>query len=78
MGVFADLFVIAFMSPVVIWRRMFMFAQGGRAANKEGRLAVSEKLDLAAKSAASLASGGSWRSVVRNYREKVQANARRL
>lgn len=78
MGVFADLFVIAFMSPVVIWRRMLMFARGGRTASKEGRLAVTEKVDLAARSAASLARGGSWRSVVRNYRDKVQANARRL
>ena len=52
MGVFTDLFVIVIMSPVVVWRRMFLFARGGRTALSEGIRAVEEKVELAAESGA--------------------------
>ena len=78
MGILKDSFVILATAPVVIAKRMVVFAGGGRKARTEGRRAVTEKAGLAAKSAVSLATGGTWSSIVRSYRKKVQANARRL
>ena len=78
MAIFTDLLVIAATAPVVIGKRMLVFARGGRKARSEGRRAVSEKVGLAATSTASLASGGSFGKVVKRYRQKVQENARRL
>jgi hypothetical protein len=39
---------------------------------------IAEKAELAAIAAGSLASGGSVGGVVKRYRKKVEANARRL
>ena len=78
MGILADTFVIAVKSPVVIGKRIAVFATGGRRARKEARTAVTEKAALAVSSAASLASGTSVASIVKRYRQKVDANARRL
>ena len=78
MGIVTDSFVIAFKSPVVIAKRMSIFAKGGTPARAEAKTAVTEKTRLAASSTASLASGNSLASVVKRYRQKVEANARRL
>ena len=78
MGILTDSLVIAIKSPVVIGKRMSIFAKGGRPAKAEARTAVTEKANLAAESTASLASGKSFASVVKRYRQKVEANAQRL
>ena len=78
MGILTDSFVIAIKSPVVIGKRMSIFAKGGRPAKAEARTAVTEKARLAAGSTAALASGKSFASVVKRYRQRVEANARRL
>ena len=78
MDIFADLFAIASTAPLVIGKRMLAFAQGGVAAGVEGRRAVDEKVALAMMSTMSLATVGTVASVVRAYRDEVEANARRL
>ena len=78
MGILADTLVIAVKAPVVIGKRMAVFAGGGRPAKAEARTAVTEKVKLAASSGVSLASGKSLASIVKRYRQKVEANARRL
>lgn len=78
MSILADAFVIAIKSPLVIGKRMAIFAKGGRPARTEARAAVSEKAKLATASTVSLASGKSLASVVKRYRQKVEANSRRL
>ncbi len=78
MSIFVDSFVIAYKSPIVIGKRLFKFATGAPSAPSEAVGMVTEKAELAAISAASLASGRSLGSVVKMYRRKVEANARRL
>ena len=78
MGLFADCAAIALKSPIVIARRMLVFAKGDRRSASEARLAVREKTRLFASSVTSLARGKSTGSVVKAYREKVEANVRRL
>ena len=78
MGIIIDAAVIAYKSPIVIGKRLLRFAKGGPAAPIEAMKMVSEKAELAAISASSLASGNSIGSVVKRYRRKVEANARRL
>ncbi len=77
-GILADSLVIAIKSPIVIGKRMAVFAKGGRPAKAEATTAVTEKAKLAASSSVSLASGKSLASVVKRYREKVESNSRRL
>jgi hypothetical protein len=78
MGIVADSVVIAYKSPIVIGKRLMRFAKGGRGTPTEAARMVTEKLELAAISVTSLSSGGSWAGVVKKYRKKVEANARRL
>jgi hypothetical protein len=78
MGIVADSVVIAYKSPMVIGKRLLKFAKGGRGTPTEAARMVTEKLELAAVSVSSLASGGSWAGIVKKYRKKVEANARRL
>jgi hypothetical protein len=78
MSILVDSGVIAYKSPIVIGKRLLKFAKGGASAPVEASNAVAEKAELAAISASSLASGGSLGSVVKRYRRKVEANARRL
>ena len=78
MGILTASIVIAIKSPIVIGKRMAIFAGGGRRARVEARTAVTEKTTLAGSSAVSLIPGKSLASVVRRYRRKVEANSRRL
>ena len=77
-GILTDSIVIAIKSPIVIGKRMAIFARDGRRAKVEVRTAVKEKTSLAGSSAASLVSAKLLASVVRRTRQKVEANARRL
>lgn len=78
MGIFADATVIAYKSPIVIGKRLVMFARGGSAGRIEASKAILEKTELAAISATSMGSDRSLSAVLKRYRKKVEANARRL
>ena len=62
----------------VVGLRLMKLAAGGTAAQAEAQLMVSEKMAAFAEAAATLATGGSTRKVIRRYRHHVRANERRL
>jgi hypothetical protein len=69
---------LGFEAQQVVLLRLMKLAAGGPAARAEATRMVSEKAFAAAEAATSLAMGGSGRKVVRRYRTRVKANARRL
>jgi hypothetical protein len=71
-------FMLAIESNRVIAWRMMKLAAGGAAAQAEARLMVSEKVSEAMAAGVTLMTGGSHAAVVRRYRRRVAANARRL
>ena len=62
----------------VIALRLMKLMRGGRAAKREARLMVSEKIAAALEASASLMTGASGHDVVRRYRKHVAANAKGL
>ncbi len=62
----------------VMWLRMMRLAAGGPGAKREAERMVSEKVTAAGAAAGRLMTGATADSVVRGYRRKVRANARRL
>jgi hypothetical protein len=62
----------------VMTLRMLKFARGGKAATTEARRMVAEKGVAFAEAAATLATGGSMKKVVRRVRSRVSKNKRRL
>jgi hypothetical protein len=74
----ADNARLAFEAQQVIALRMMKIAAGGAAAQAEVTRMVSEKAFACGEAAATVAFGGSARKVVRGYRTRVKANARRL
>ena len=62
----------------VIGLRMMKLMRGGRGARRETELMISEKISAAAKAGASLIAGASGDKIVRQYRKRVAANAKRL
>ncbi len=78
MSIFTDLAVIVVESQTVISKRLFNFASGGASSVDEATLMVREKAELALISGLALAGGQSMESVVKRYREAVEANVRRL
>jgi len=62
----------------VIGLRMAKLMRGGKAAQREARRMVSEKVFAAAKAGTSLMAGASSDRIVEQYRSKVAANAKRL
>ena len=65
-------------AQTVVALRLAKLSLGGTAAQVEAQRMVTEKVEAAAEAAMTLASGGTPERVVRDYRRKVQANARRL
>lgn len=65
-------------SQQVIGLRLWKIALSGPAAGHEVNLMISEKAMAAGEAAQMMMSGKSVDSVIRNYRRKVGANARRL
>jgi hypothetical protein len=65
-------------SGVIALRMTKLMLGGKRAARREARLMVSEKIDAAAKATASLMGGASAEQIISQYRRRVAANARRL
>jgi hypothetical protein len=69
--------MLAIESQQVICLRTIKIAAGGKKAHKEARLMVSEKVAAGLYEGWRLMTGGSAQGVVKGYRKKVQANARR-
>ena len=62
----------------VIGLRLAKLMRGGKGAQREAERMVSEKIQAAAKAGTSLMAGASSDEIVRQYRKRVAANAKRL
>jgi hypothetical protein len=70
--------MLALESNRVIGLRLVKLMRGGKGAQREAKRMVSEKIQAAAKAGASLMAGASSDEIVRQYRKRVAANAKRL
>ena len=75
---FNSLMMLAVEANGVIALRMMKLMRGGRRAQREAKLMVSEKIDAAFETTARLMAGASGDEVVRRYRQHVAVNAKRL
>jgi hypothetical protein len=75
---FHSLMMLAVEANRVVGLRMMKLMRGGKSARREAELMVSEKIDAAFKAGASLMAGASGNEIVRRYRRRVAANAKRL
>ena len=75
---FHSLMMLAIEANQVIGLRTMKLMRGGKRAVREAELMVSEKVDAALEATASLMSGASGDAIVRRYRRRVAANAKRL
>ena len=75
---FNSLAILAVEANHVVGLRTMKLMRGGRGARREAKLMISEKIDAAAKAGASLMAGASGDEIVRQYRKRVAANAKRL
>ncbi|KRR24667.1 hypothetical protein CQ14_39825 [Bradyrhizobium lablabi] len=65
-------------NTVIALRMMKLTLSGKRAARREARLMVNEKIDAALKASRSLIGGASAKEIIDQYRRRVTANANRL
>ena len=70
--------MLALESNRVIGLRLAKLMRGGKGAQREAKRMVREKIQAAAKAGASLMAGASSDEIVRQYRKRVAANAKRL
>lgn len=70
--------MLALESNRVIALRCMKLMQGDRKARREAELMVSEKIDAAIQAGSRLMTGASGNEIVRRYRRRVAANAKRL
>ena len=70
--------MLALESNRVIGLRLAKLMRGGKGARREAERMVSEKIQAAAKAGTSLMAGASSDEIVRQYRKRVKANAKRL
>lgn len=75
---FYELSMLGLEAQQAIWLRGLKLASGGRAADVEAALMVTEKVKAAQSAAIKLATGTAPVGIVRGYRKKVRANVRRL
>ena len=75
---FHSLTMLAIDANRVIGLRLMKLMLGGRGARREAQLMISEKIDAAVEASASLMAGASGDEIVRRYRRRVAANAKRL
>jgi len=75
---FHSLTMLAIDANRVVGLRVMKLMLGGRGAHREAQLMASEKIDAAFKASASLMAGASGDEIVRQYRRRVAANAKRL
>jgi uncharacterized lipoprotein NlpE involved in copper resistance len=62
----------------VIGLRVMKLMRGGRSARREAKLMVTEKMDAALEANARIMAGASADDIIRKYRRRVAANAKRL
>ena len=62
----------------VVALRMMKLMRGGKSARTEADLMVREKIDAALDASGRLMAGASGETIVRGYRNRVAANAKRL
>jgi hypothetical protein len=65
-------------NTVIALRMMKLMLSGKRAARREARLMVNEKVDAALKASRSLIGGASAEEIIGQYRRRVTSNAKRL
>jgi hypothetical protein len=70
--------MLALEANQVIGLRIWKLMAGGKRARREAELMVGEKIDEAFRAGASLMAGASGEDIVRRYRRRVAANAKRL
>jgi hypothetical protein len=70
--------MLAAESQRVVWLRMMKLSRGGAAAERETKKMVSEKVVAASNAAGRVMTGSTPTAIVKGYRRKVRANARRL
>jgi hypothetical protein len=75
---FHSLMMLAVESNRVIGLRTMKLMRGGKSAQREAELMVREKIDAAFDATARLLAGASGDAIVRRYRRRVAANAKRL
>jgi hypothetical protein len=75
---FHSLTMLALEANHVIGLRVMKLMRGGKRAQREARLMITEKVDAAMDSCASLMAGTSGDEIIRRYRRRVAANAKRL
>jgi hypothetical protein len=73
-----SLMMLALESNRVVALRCMKLMQGGRKAQREAELMVREKIVAAMQAGGHLMAGASSEDIVRGYRRRVAANARRL
>ena len=69
---------LGFETQRVIGLRLLRLGGGGAAAQTEASRMVTEKMTAFTEAAVTIATGGCPRKVIRRYRARVKANARRL
>jgi hypothetical protein len=65
-------------AQTVVALRLLKIVRGGSAAGEEAILMLTEKVAAAGEALATVMKGGSGQRVIRRYRSRVRANARRL
>jgi hypothetical protein len=73
-----SLMMLAVEANQVVGLRIIKLMRGGRSARREAERMVSEKMDAAFEASASLMAGASSDQIIRGYRRRVAANAKRL
>jgi len=62
----------------VVGLRLMKLMLGGKTARREAKLMVTEKIDAALRANTSIIAGASPEEIIRMYRRRVAANAKRL
>jgi hypothetical protein len=75
---FTSLMMLATEANGVVALRMMKLMRGGNGARSETERMVREKIDAAIEATTSLMAGASGEKIVRRYRTRVAANAKRL
>jgi hypothetical protein len=73
-----SLMMLALEANHVVGLRLMKLFRGGKRARRESQRMITEKIDAALKAGASMMSGASADEIVRGYRRRVSANAKRL
>ncbi|PBB16547.1 hypothetical protein CK219_28710 [Mesorhizobium sp. WSM4313] len=77
-NLWVDLSLSILEAQQVIWLRGMRIASGGRAAEREAKLMVSEKIEAAGRSITMLATGAPADKLVSYYGGKIRSNRKRL